>query len=255
MDSGTPMPWGPEALAAFALVLARVAGVVWPITAWGPAGLEPRARLLLAVAGALLLTPLVGEGLIREIAPGPDPAALARAAVPELLIGLAIGLAAALVIGAARQGGEWAGMAAGLSPSFELGSAGPGGADEPLTPIGAVYLGIALAAFLAIDGPLMLLDALVRSYRILPVATGPEWAAGMIGGAIRLALGLAAPVVVPLLLAQGATAFFSTAGGSSPWGSLAWPGRIVLGVVLVGLAASRAASALGVAWRAVAAGF
>lgn len=246
---------GPLALPAFGLVLARVVGLVWPLTCWGAATLEARARLIVAFVVAVVVAPAVAPAAVDAA-----PAALALSALGELARGAALGLMAALVVGAACQAGELVGAAAGLTPMFDPGPGGGGDPDEPLTPTGSLYLVTALAAFLAMDGPLALISALIDSYRTLPPGllfedlgsgTGREAARAAsraIGGSIGLALRLAAPLALPVVAAQVVLGLVTRFAPVPPWSALAWPLRVVLTVVLAMFVLAATFAALRSSW-------
>ena len=87
---------------------------------------------------------------------------MGRACLVEGLGGAALGWSAALIVAGARQAGELVGLQAGLSPAALL---DPEAAEE-LTPLGHLYGLVALAVFLALDGPLApILCASVTAYR------------------------------------------------------------------------------------------
>ena len=147
------------------LVLARVLGLAWTAPALATPGLGGRFRLALAVLLCAVVLPVVGPSLAAA-APAPaDWAAVGRACLVEGLVGAALGWSAALIVAGARQAGELVGLQAGLSPAALL---DPEAAEE-LTPLGHLYGLVALAVFLALDGPLALVNGLVESYRVLPV--------------------------------------------------------------------------------------
>lgn len=249
--------WCSTRAAPFALAMARVLGLVWPITAWGLAGMGARARLVLAAVGAAVILPAAWDELAVAVSACDGTAGLAAECVGELARGLVLGLSAALVAGAARQGGELIGLSAGLSPQVDPGPAGGlagGESDEPLTPAGALYVALAIAAFLTLDGPLAMVMGLVESYRLLPAGGGwPETrgAVELIGQALSMSVRIATPVVLPLLIAQAAVAYVTRLGPSMPWSSMAWPMRIALSMVLIGLGAAWTLGALRQAWAVV----
>lgn len=267
-------PWNALDLQAsaisFALVLARVLGLLWPLTSWGIAALDPRVRLLLALTGAGLLTPTLGPLASSAVSSDAGLVGLALLGLGELARGLGLGVSAALLVAAARQGGELIGLAAGLSPQIDPGpptglTASAAGPDEPLTPSGALFTGLALFAFLALDGPLLILLALADTYRAFPsseplgVSSPALWSAlssdllgtlaDGIGRAMALSLRLAAPFVLPLILAQIVLLLLTRAGPAAPWASVSWPLRIVLGIVLIGLGLSWLFQVLQQSWN------
>jgi flagellar biosynthesis protein FliR len=247
----------------FGLVLARVVGVAWPLTSWGAAGLGFRTRLMMAAVVAGLLAPAVGPLVEAGVPDGAGVGGLAGAGLGELASGLALGLAACLVAGAACQGGELIGLAAGLTPQIDPGPpSGPvaagGGPDEPLTPAGALYGAVALATFLAMDGPLLLVVGLAESYQVMPAAGLLVWPglpadAGLglaeaIGRALTVAVRLATPIVLPIVLAQAVLLVMTRVGPVAPWASLSWPLRLGLAVVLIGVGMGWAVDVFGRAW-------
>jgi flagellar biosynthetic protein FliR len=230
-----------------ALVLARVGGLAWTGPALATPGLGWRFRLGLAVLLAGVLLPVV-EPLAR---PPEGPAAVAQACVVEVLIGAALGWSAALVVAGARQAGEIVGLQAGLSPAALF---DPEAGDE-LTPLGHLYALIALAVFLALDGPLALVRVLLESYRVLPVGGAvlteatARLAFGRVGQALELAVRLAAPTALALALAGVALGLLGRAAPSLPLIALSLPVRWALGLVLVFLGLIALAGSLAAVWR------
>ncbi len=141
---------------------------------------------------------------------------------------------------AARQAGEVIGLQAGLAPASLLAPDAADGSGESLTPLGHLYGLVALAIFLAVDGPLRMVEVLVESYDALPVGLGvgrgfavrpptPELAAaafGQVGGALALAVRAAAPVALAMVLAGLALGWLARAPPAWPRPSPASPGRL-----------------------------
>jgi flagellar biosynthetic protein FliR len=229
-----------------ALVLARVAGLAWSAPALATPGLGWRFRLALAVLLGAVLLPIV-EPLAR---PPEGPAMLGRACLVEILIGAALGWSAALVVAGARQAGEIVGLQAGLSPAALL---DPEAGDE-MTPMGHLYALMALAVFLALDGPLALVKVLVESYRVLPAGgfvlsdETARLAFGRVGQALELAVRLAAPTALALALAGIALGLLGRAAPSLQLMALSLPVRWALGLVLVSLGLIALAGSLAAVW-------
>jgi len=231
---------------SFLLVVARVSGLAWLAPGWGTTGLGWRLRLALIVLLSLVLMPTLGTSVT---APS-SWAMLAQTCLTEALIGAALGWTAALVISAARQAGEVVGAQAGLSPAalFDPESGGE------MTPLGHLYGLIALGTFLALDGPLALVGALIESYRTVPAAGLPltaesaAWAFGQVGQALGLALRIAAPAAVALALAGVAIALISRAAPTLQFMALALPLRTAVGVFLVWIGLVTLVAALASAW-------
>lgn len=238
---------GPIHLGTFLIVLARGAGLASFAPAWGVPGLDWRIRLGLAAALALIVAPLV-NGLV---GPGPmDPVRIGRDCAGELLLGAALGMAAGLIVASARQAGEMIGMQAGFAPS----SIFDPDAGEPLNPIGHLYGLVATGVFLALDGPMTLVHALAESYEQWP-AGGPPLsietlarAFAEIQAALGLALRIAAPVALALLLAGFAIGLLGRAAPALQAVTMVLPARAALGLVLVVLGLGTLLGLLGVAW-------
>lgn len=245
-SSGLDWLW--EHAGTLALVLARVLGLAWTAPVLGTPGLDARVRLGLAALLTLILLPAVGPAVAAPV----GWSALLRTGLIEGLIGAALGWSASLVIAGARQAGEVVGAQAGLSPAALL---DPDASDE-LTPLGHLYGLIALATFLALDGPLTLVRSLIESYRVLPVggsvlsAETASLAFGRVGEALALALRAAAPAALALALAGVALGLLGRAAPSLPLMTLALPARAAVGLALVFLGLLTLAATLSSAWEA-----
>lgn len=229
------------------LVLARVAGLCLTAPTFAAPGLDHRARLLLALALGAALIPVL-DPAIGAAATGP---AVVWAGLIELLVGALLGLSAGLIVAAARQAGELVALQAGLSVSalFDPET----GAEH--TPLGHLYGLLAITAFLALDGPIVLVEALVESYAVVPAGGMPltearaAQAFAQVGAALALALRLAAPPAVALVLAGIVMSWIGRLAPAVPILSLSLPLRSFLGLVLVGLSLATLAAALSSAWQ------
>lgn len=235
--------------AVLALMSARVLGLAWTAPALATSGLGARFRLAMAALLGAVVLPLVGPSLEGSIPAG--WVALGRACLVEALVGSALGWSAALIVAGARQAGEIVGMQAGLSPAALL---DPDAGDE-LTPLGHLYGLVALMVFLALDGPIVLVRALVESYRVLPVGgmilsdETARQAFGRVGSALELALRAAAPTAVAVAVAGMALGLLGRAAPSLPLVALSLPLRFALGLLLVVLGLSALAGTLALAWN------
>lgn len=229
------------------LVLARTLGLVATAPVLAAPGLEPRFRLLLAVALAALIAPVVGPGMTSPTGWGD----VAVVCMGEAVVGAALGWAAGLVIAGARQAGEVVGAQSGLSTA----SLFDPDAGDGLTPMGHLYGLVALGVFLALDGPLMLVRALVESYEAMPAGglamSGDlaDVAFGHVGRALALAVRASAPVAIAMTLAGVALGLIGRAAPSLPMATMALPVRYALGLVLAILGAATLAGTLAAAWR------
>ncbi len=235
---------------ALALGGARAAPVVWMVNPLGGTRLPAPARIGLSLLLAGLAAPLL---VASAATAGLDQAATGRLILllaRELLIGLVLGLVAS----AAFQAAETAGRLADTIRGANLAEVLDPTSGQRASPLGALYLLIATLVFFAIGGVPRILDALLASYRALPIGGGLD-AAGARGGAalvmtasarvIASGVGLAAPIIVALWLADLALGLIARAAPQLPVYFLGLPlkGLLALGLVLVGLGALEGALA------------
>ena len=231
-----------------ALAFARASGLAWTAPGLATPGLGGRFRLLLGgLLGMTLVPALQQQGVLAAPAGWP---ALGTACLGEVLVGAALGWSAALVVAGARQAGELVGAQAGLAPAALF---DPEAGDE-MTATGHLYGLVALGVFLALDGPLALVRALVESYRVLPPGGGgltegtAALAFGRVGQALALALRAAAPAALALALAGLALGLLGRAAPSLQLLALAMPVRAALGLLLVLLGLATLAATFADAW-------
>jgi flagellar biosynthesis protein FliR len=211
--------------------------------------LDWRFRLALAAALAAVLAPIAGIGIAP---PGSWPHA-AWAGLSELLAGGLIGWSAALVVAGARAAGDLVAAQAGLATATLIDPE----TGEVASPLGRLYGLMAVAVFLALNGPLLLVRALVESYQTLPVGrmllsseTG-FMAFAQVGRVLELALRAAAPAALALALAGVAMGWLSRAAPSLPFTALALPLRSLIGIALVFLSVGALAATFAAAWSAL----
>lgn len=246
VERAAELSWLVTQAGAWAFVLARVVGMVLTAPAFSTPGLDFRFRLVLAGALAAVLAPALGPSLAAPV----GWSALAQGCLAEILAGAALGWSAGLVVAGARQAGEIVGAQAGLSAAALF---DPEAGDE-LTPLGHLYGMIALATFLALDGPLALVRGLMESYQVLPAGgamlstDNAIMAFGRVGKALELSLRAAAPVALALALAGTALGLLGRAAPSLPLVALSLPIRAALGVALALLGMVTLAATLSAAW-------
>jgi flagellar biosynthetic protein FliR len=115
---------------------------------------------------------------------------------------------------------------------------------------------VALGVFLALDGPLTLVRALVESYEAMPAgglglsSDLADVAFGHVGRALALAVRASAPVAIALSMAGVALGLVARASPSLPMATMALPIRYALGLALAILGAAALAGTLAATWRA-----
>lgn len=198
-----PMPLLDFAAGIPALTLAffRACGIFLAAPLFGSARVPRRIKLMMALVVAAGLLPAGGlEAFV--------PATLAALVVVvggEILFGLALGLTVALVFVAAQWAGDMVGQQIGLTmgqvidPQF-------GGASGVLS---EVYFLFSTAVFLAVGGHRAIVDGLHASMTALPpgsLGMGQQGLlqllVGLLTGATVLAVQLAAPTFVTLLVSD-----------------------------------------------------
>ncbi len=196
---------GQDRVIVLVLALARVAGlfIMGPIFGSRTAPVRVRAALVFFLTLAML--PLVG----------PTPPALAANASTavvlgmmafETLVGFTIGLVAQLTFGAVQMAGQLAGIQMGIGLSNLIDPQ----TQEHITSLAQWQNLLALLIFLSIDGHHVLIRAVADSFTVLPLGGGLPQAAGfgivleLAGQLFVVALRIAAPVMVLLLMVNAA---------------------------------------------------
>ena len=185
-------------LSAFLLPFFRVLALFTAAPILSSRAFPARARVASAAAIALLAAPYASLPTGTQPSLG-SPAALAMVA-HEVLVGLAIGFAARLVFAAFELAGEIIGLQMGLSFA---GFFDPGGGTG--NAIGRVFGATGTLIFIAANGPLMLIAAVVQSFESFPLDSHPFAFAARLSPAafgtelFALALAIALPFITLLL--------------------------------------------------------
>lgn len=224
--------FAPGSAATAVLVGARAGGVLLI----APVFSSRTVPLMLRSALLVLLVVLVHP--IAMVAPGVEPVLTPGSLIGETLIGFAIGLGAALFVGAAEAAGDLLAVQMGLSGAASL---------NPLTQHSVPVLGqftslFAVTLLLAMDGHLIMIDSLAASLRYLPAGAPIDVQAGLgamvsLGSTLFLfGLRFAGPVIAVVLIANAALAVLGRAAPQLNILAVAFP--IQIGVGLLALAAS-----------------
>jgi Flagellar biosynthesis pathway, component FliR len=228
-----------RALLIFGLGGARTVPFVWLIPAFGGPHLPARVRLALGLGLSALCFPLVAGRV-----PSGGPVLWVLLLLREGGVGLVMGFVAACMFRASEAAGwltdvlRGANLAEAIAP--EQGSRS--------SPLGDLLLLLAVVIFLEMGGAGILATALARSYEAVPLGApspGPATlhaAALLVVAAsaklIEAAIGLAAPALVALLLADLALGALGRAVPQIPLYFVGMPAKALLGVgaMLAGLA-------------------
>ena len=209
----------------------RIGACVMSAPVFGASYVPARLRVILAGAVTLAVAPLL---------PPPPAMPLLSAGgvlvtIQQVLIGLAFGFALQLVFDALALGGQLLANGMGLGFAFNL---------DPLrgvsTPaLGQLYVVLGTLTFLALDGHLAFLQAVVDSFRGLPVAEQgldparlmalADWGSQLFAGALRVAL----PGVTALLVINLAFGVMSRAAPALNLFAVGLPVTLVFGLAIV----------------------
>jgi len=192
-------------LVALLLALARIGGLLLLAPILGSRIAPVRVRAALAFFLAVAMLPVVPAEAAGTVAVAASPLGLCAAVVLETTIGVAIGLIAQFILGGAQMAGQLAGiqMGVGLANLIDPQT------QEHITSLAQWQNLIALLVFLAVDGHHLLIRAVAESFTLLPIGGGFPAAEGLgrvlalAGGIFVIALKIAAPVLVLLLLVNG----------------------------------------------------
>ncbi|MDQ3440961.1 MAG: flagellar biosynthetic protein FliR [Planctomycetota bacterium] len=224
-----------QTVPTFALVLFRVAGMMLFAPLFGSARIPRRVKGLLVIILAMGLLPAVER-------PVEMPATTWQLAVGiggEMIFGLAMGMVLSFTFIAAQWAGEMIGQQMGLNiaevfdPQF--------GAQGSI--IGEFYFMLTLVIFLAVGGHHAMIHGVRASFDALPLLTVGmtpsllDTLVGLLQSALALAIQLAGPIFVTMLIVDVAMGFISKTMPQLNVMSagLSMKSVIGMGVVLVGM--------------------
>ena len=227
-------------------VAARVAGLLLVAPVYGHPAVPVRLRLLAAL--------VIGVAVLGRAAPVRVPAGLGELVLVcglELALGAAIGWAAGLIFAGVELAAAHVGAQLGVSLGEALGGEGDGEGSS----VAAAYRVIALAVFLVIGGHRELLGALLDTLQFVPVggahlsAGAVEVAAALLQASFVLALKVAAPVLIAILLATVAMGLLHRALPPCHILSTDLPIRAMVGMLVMALGLATLAWATEATWR------
>jgi flagellar biosynthetic protein FliR len=185
------------------LAMARLVPMIWFVPFWGGRLVPATAKTALSLLFGLLLYPLIAPALQSL---GQAPATLVVAVlIKEVAVGFALAFVVGLVFYAAQSAGWLIDLSRGANLAETLVPQG-GGRSSPL---GTLYLLLAVVLFLSLGGHHLFIAAMGHAYQAVPLLAFPavdglRAFAALCGrlnaDMILIALSLAAPVVATLLL-------------------------------------------------------
>ena len=217
-------------IAAWLWPFLRIGACLMVAPVFGAGVVPPRARLVLAGALTLMVAPLLQQ---------PDVPMFSGAGLvvtlQQVLVGVAIGFVLQIVFDALAMGGQLLANTMGLSFAFNV---------DPLRGTGAPVVGqfytlIATLTFLALNGHLAVVQALVDGFNTLPISVdglAPEgfwqvalWGVQLFRGALMVAL----PGVTALLIVNLAFGVVSRAAPSLNLFAIGFPVTLIGGLLII----------------------
>ncbi len=195
-------------MVVFVLALARVGGLFMIAPIFGSRAAPLRVRATIAFFLALAMLPAIPAEAATAIPADSGPIRLFAALALEVAIGFTIGLVAEFIFSGVQMAGQIGGMQMGIGISNLIDPQ----TQEHITSLSLWQDLLALLVFLAIDGHHLLIRAVAQSFTLLPIGGGFPASAGLgrvlvlAGGIFVVALRVAAPILVLLLLVNGAMA-------------------------------------------------
>lgn len=222
-----------EWLGTYAWPFLRIGATLMAAPLFGSRALPVRIRLVFALALTLVIAPIL---------PATPPLAFFTAEalvriVQELLIGFAIGLALQCLFEAMVLGGELLSVSMGLS--FAQMTDPLRGAPSPV--LAQFLQALAILSFLALGGHLALVEWLVQSFTLRPIAatvapSGLFWSLVQEGGALFAGgLRVALPGIAALLLVNLAFGVMNRAAPTLNMMSVGFPISLAAGLVVLAL--------------------
>ena len=190
-----------------------------------------RFRIVLAAAMTLVVAPLLPP--LPQISP--FSGAGIAITVQQIVIGVAIGFVLQIVFDSLAMGGQLLANTMGLSFAFNVDPLR--GASTPV--LGQFYTLIATLTFLALNGHIAIIEALVDGFQTMPIGAGSIGAEGFMQIALwgnqlfRGAMMVALPGLTALLIVNLAFGVVSRAAPSLNLFAIGFPVTLIGGLLIV----------------------
>jgi flagellar biosynthetic protein FliR len=215
-------------LAGLLLPFLRILGLFTAAPLFSNKAVPVRARVVAAGAIAVVVAPFAG------VPPGISLASASGLGLvaQQVGIGLALGFAARLLFSVFEIAGEFIGLQMGFSFA---GFFDPHGGSE--SAVGSWLHTVAMMLFVALNAHLLLVEALVATFRTIPIAADPLGALAVLrpdrlgADVFRLALSLALPATLLMLFVNLALGFVSRVAPQLSIFSVGFPVTLLAGLL------------------------
>jgi flagellar biosynthetic protein FliR len=220
-------------LVAFLWPFVRMLALISTSPIFGEPSVPRQVRVALAALLAVALAPTLG-------ALPPVPVVSAGGVwilVQQVLVGGAMGFSMRMVFAAVQSAGEYIGLQMGLSFASFF---DPMSGGSTLVVARLLYM-LALLIFLAVDGHLLLIAALARSFQTLPISDAPMAAGGWLllvtsaGQIFANGLMLSLPLVTALLTLNLAMGILNRASPQFSIFAVGFPLTLLAGIAMLQL--------------------
>lgn len=223
-------------LAAFFWPFFRILGFIASSPFFGARGVPATTKVGLALLLTMLVAPLLPP--MPQVSPASAYGLFILA--QQLLIGIAMGLALRVIFTAVEMAGHIVGLQMGLGFATFFDPQ-----NSAQIPVMGQFLGvIAMLLFLAINGHLMVISALVESFRSLPVGMGPlasegwltlaRWGGEIFHGGVLIAM----PALAVLMMTNMALAILTRAAPQLNIFAVGFPLTLAVGFIVLALSIS-----------------
>lgn len=221
-------------LQVFLLLIIRASGLLLAAPVLGHSSIPTTIKAGLVILFAIITFPSVDLATIPEVA---SNAELAAMVVRELMVGVLLGFFFSLLFRAAELAGSLAGFQVGLaiSQAFDPTS------GEQVSVIGRFWILIATLIFLAINGHHLIISAFNDSLKLIPPGQVPlraetaELVVKYSAYVFVLAVKIAAPVLVTLLLMDVALGTIAKMMPTMNIFIVGFPLKIGMGIIVVAM--------------------
>lgn len=218
-------------MAAFLWPLARILALISTAPVFGENSVNARVKLGIGIAITLVVAPTLGP--LPDIPPGSYAGMWIL--LQQILIGAALGLSMRMALAVVQTAGEFIGLQMGLSFAtfFDPGT------NASTSVLSRLMYWVALLIFLALDGHLLLIAALVHTFEVLPIADarlGKDGFGALIdwsGQVLTLGLILSLPLVTALLTMNLAMGILNRTAPQLSVFAVGFPLSLLAGLVML----------------------